>query len=163
MPIVLKWMKLVSIQTVDTFFHPAMTQLLRFGTWDKVISSILCMVMREHQPLLLSPQVAITLPPEDKTQWSWYGRVTLRKLSRSSSRISELSYNQERSPEYQQPSHQPRDQLLELPRILPLKLKRLPPQKSLNLVLQLTWTTTIQQVSSQVTELEEVVKSLPRP
>lgn len=144
----------------DTFSHQAMTQLLRFGILDKVISSILCMVMKVLPPQLPFHHVEITSLLVDKTLLSWFGRATLKKLNKSSLKTLEQSCNLENNQVSQKLSHQWSAQQLELQRTLQLRPRNPPHQKNLSMELLLTWTMTTQQVNKM--ELVEVAKSLPK-
>ena len=144
-------------------FPQVMTQQSRFGIWDKVISFTLYTDTRVHLPLLLSRHAVIISQQVAQTLSSWFGRVTLRKPTKNSSKILEpskdsMSKSEELPLSLQEDLQPPRkplagNHLLErLPTLLLLNLKwgkELPP----------TWT--IKKLKTRV--LEEAVKSLPKP
>lgn len=160
MPIAPTLTRSISTQMEGTYSQVVPIQPLRFGILDKVISSIPSMVMRVLPPLLPSHHVEITLPLVDKTLLSWYGRVTLKKLSKSLLKTLEQSCNQENSQVSQKLSHQWHVQHQRLTRTLQLRPKSHPHQKNPSLELLLTWTMTTQQVSKM--ELVEVERNLPK-
>ena len=87
MHIVTTLMKSISIQMVDIYSPVAMILPLRYGTWGKVIYFSPSRVTRGHQPLLPSHHAVTISQQVALIQLWWFGRLTLRKMSKSSSKI----------------------------------------------------------------------------
>ena len=63
-----------------------MTPPWRYGIWDKVIFSTPFTAMKVHQRQLPSRHAETTLPLEEVTLLSWYGKVISMKMNKNSSR-----------------------------------------------------------------------------
>ena len=86
-------MKLISIQMVAISYQAVMIQLLRYGISDKDIFFTHSMAMKANQHQLLSLHVVIISRLVDLTQLLWFGRATLKKMSKNLSKILEPRQN----------------------------------------------------------------------
>lgn len=89
MPIVMRWMKLISIPMADTYCLAAMTLLLKFGIWGKAIYYTHYMDMKDHHNLLPFHLVETSLLLVELMLLLWFGKATLKKPNRNSLRILE--------------------------------------------------------------------------